>query len=789
MRSPRSPRPLVASVASLVLLVAVAGCSSGSDDPSASGPSSNRSSTGTAAPDLPPPLEAVWTGPGIDYPELVTSEAAVDIEGSRTVLAIDPATGEELSTFTAPGALKICYVSPQVSQGHLVGLLMRTRGKPCTIAGALDITTGKLLWKQDLPGDPPYHEGRSVAVGDKALLATLNCDEIRRLSLRTGRLLSIIAPGDRKCGHETVTDGTVVAMLDDPETAQTPDDHGTGFIPPSDAKGAFELYDADSGTQLWSHPVATTRGAGVSAVVSPTEPTILTTTEGGHTVTRLWSDDGTPGPALPLSPDDHYGLDVVGSTDDVLVVRYPQSDSPEVLVGYDVSTGSELWRFRPPGDPLRPAEIGLDGDDLVVATATAGGTYLDRYALADPNDEAGQHTLGLATGMPVAVLGDLVVTGDGSAWSGYRVPVDPDAPHIAVPPPAYGPGGDAWEDGDVRPEDISLACTEISSETLLLAGLDWGDLPTPADCHWNESYRPSYLDRSLVVDVTAVQPGQDSTGEPTSATQAAEEYAYGVTGNSYPGKDAPPTTVEPDVVLPMLPEGDALGEQGWGAFADAGADPYEGYPTRLVTRWHNVVIDVSALQNVRIESRMVEAAPPGRLQDAVYAATGEILARLGAEVDLPQPGADGPVSDVVDVCDALRAQGTRLVPGAKPRRQAPVDGQSVCSWLTDNSEVTVLAYAVPGAVDGTSGVDRAAEVETTLPGGTARERRVPGISAPSRYDRYLSKDQSYSSRTLVTRRDNLVVWFYYSAYPKPPEASVLDAALARMVRTVLQANT
>ena len=53
------------------------------------------------------------------------------------------------------------------------------------------------------------------------MLATLNCDEIRRFDLATGRPLGVIAPGDRKCANETATDGRVIAVMADPETAET----------------------------------------------------------------------------------------------------------------------------------------------------------------------------------------------------------------------------------------------------------------------------------------------------------------------------------------------------------------------------------------------------------------------------------------------------------------------------------------------------------------------------------------------------------------------------------------
>lgn len=57
----------------------------------------------------------------------------------------------------------------------------------------------------------------------------------------------MLAPHDRKCGNEADSDGQLIALWHDPETAATPDGHGTGFIPPHDSAAALELYDADSG--------------------------------------------------------------------------------------------------------------------------------------------------------------------------------------------------------------------------------------------------------------------------------------------------------------------------------------------------------------------------------------------------------------------------------------------------------------------------------------------------------------------------------------------------------------
>jgi hypothetical protein len=242
-------RALLVSVLVGSLLAACTG-----DDGSDPEPSAPTSSAGAeeAAVVSPPVLAERWTStPIADASRLLLrpgppgAATLVLSDDSKRVVGLDAATGEVRWQW-APSSGRICDTSPGVNTAGVLGVLLDAGPGKCARVAALDTATGQLLWSRTVPGSPPYWQGLAVGVGERTVLAQMFCDEVVRYAAGTGRRLASLAPRDRKCAMESAIGQGLVAVIDDPETPDTPDDYGTGFIPPSTERVARELYDADT---------------------------------------------------------------------------------------------------------------------------------------------------------------------------------------------------------------------------------------------------------------------------------------------------------------------------------------------------------------------------------------------------------------------------------------------------------------------------------------------------------------------------------------------------------------
>ncbi|MEO9324126.1 PQQ-binding-like beta-propeller repeat protein [Nocardioides sp. C4-1] len=776
-----SSRTLAAAVA-LTVAVGLAACSGDDDGPGGDDPSSSP----VAPVETPPGLEATWTQPGLALSSyrapVVVGDVLVE-SVDRTVRGLDLTTGETSWTATMPPGLRTCQVAPQGSESGFVGLLLRGGGRRCTVVAALDTRTGELAWTREVPGEPPYHEGRSVATGATTIAATFNCDALHRFRLRDGKPLGVIAPTDRKCAMETATDGRVVLALDDPETAATPDDRGTGWIPPHDAAGAFELWDLDSGRLRWRRPIATTRGASVSAVISSTGPTtVLALEEKSFHTMRVVGPQGRPGPYLGRRLGSEPPT-VVGEHDGVVVLRYDAS----LLFAYDTTTGEELWHLAHAG----PADVTDEGvvlatDAYVPTDGTSGWqTWLTRVDLRGGDDVV---TLGSAPGQGALFLdGDRVVVGGAL----YALPDDGEERAYDVPPSPIGPD---WGADDLTDDDVLLACDAVGSETLGLLGLDHPDLPRPADCTWRDSADPTYLEQSLRVSVQAFRPGRALSGgaratspseeprELTGPEMAADQVAWQVE-NGTASYLAPVR----EVSLP------GLGEQVWAA------SPYDsttgGSSARVVVRWRNVLVDVIGSQDTRVEDRRYGAVPDDQVQPAVLAAVGEVLEGLGAAPEERVVPATPTTEAVVpSVCRTLRAEAATLAPGTRASDQTPRgDGstgpsrQSACVWWgpddDDVPDLDAMVHVVPAGPLGTTAEEEAREL---LRGGFARAKPVEGLpGVRARFFRYVSDDGTYRSVGIDAIRGDTVVSIDYTDPEGGFDRAEGDRIAVRLVRRLL----
>ena len=601
------PRPGVMSMATTVIcLLALAACSDA--EPA---PRTGEAPSAEPTAESPPRLEEEWRIRARVFAGSVQVRMTPDVlalVSEENLRGVDRRTGEERWTVRPPRDLnRICFTSEQISPDGLVGVLMAGRGRDCTVAGAVDLDRGKLLWTRTMPSAPPYHSGHGVTVGDTTLSAEMFCDEMRRFSLRDGKPLQTLAPRDRKCAMEAASNGELIAVLNDPATPRTPDDHGTGWIPAVGEPVGLELYDADSGRRLWRRAVSN-EGASVDDVVS-TEPTILTRTLRGHKLTQIYGPDGRPGPylgkQLPAFGSDK--LQVLGHPDGLLVATYPVGNplgGDHVVYGYDDRTDEERWRL-PVAAGWRP--VGADGTGVLMAGAgyTEDGQpeqWLTRHDLDDPSEV---ETLGSVAGRGIlAADGSTIYTVTDNEILAYSLPAS--GPEGA--PELTAAAGIEWAEDDVRPEDAAGACDAVTPETLARLGFQSPGLPAPVDCRFAESFEPRHVHRELHVSVQVVPP---NSAEDQPATEAAEAAVTDVA-----------------VSMSPTPADRVLGDESWSSRERAGL----GWTGSMVARWRNVIVTVTATQEVLLEDRRAFSVPARELQAAARVAAAQVLEAIRSSV-------------------------------------------------------------------------------------------------------------------------------------------------------------
>lgn len=758
------PHRALGSALGAVLGVALLVSCSGDDTTDRS--AGNGPSAGSVDP--PPPLTEVWRsrppqGSTLSTSTRVTPTHLVLVE-SKVLRGYDLTDGAEAWTMKPPKGLgRFCLVSPQVNQDGVAGVLMGGRGRDCTVAAALDTADGSLLWRRTMPSAPPYHSGHGVSVGDDALTAEMFCDEVRRFDLSDGAPLRTLAPRDRKCGMESASNGQLIAVLNDPETAATPDDRGTGLIPPHASVGALELYDADTAKLLWRHEVQT-KGASADAVVSD-DPVVLTRTLRGHRLTQIYGASGKPGPYLgkALVEFGPQRLEPIGRVGDTLVATYTDADeglaggdlNATSIFGYDLTTGEELWHRALD----QPSGVWVHDGSLLTATPVQvpgdeGRTWLQRTSAADPSQI---ETLGSLPqeSRVLAVADGVVIASEEEGLVAYEIP-DSGGAYDAPPSPTEP----AWAEDDIRPETVAFACEAVRPSTLRLLGFQSPRLPPPADCGYDERYQPDYVDRSLRVTVTAHAPSADAT-----AVEAAEQAT----------SDGPEHLTA------------SLGDEAWFGSSDG----IDGRRTWVTVRWRNVVVSVDARQEALLEDRWAYQVPEAQLEDAAFAAAADVLRTIGASVEAPERGRDGRFRDVPDVCRLLADDAAALAPGAAATDVTPVAQperrEAGCHWGGADYQPELLAqvYAVPGSTaDRQRATKQAAEIFSSRASGAG----VGSLGDEAARDVFSFERGRSLDVTLRVRKDNLIVVVSYDKWDHPSRAE-MESQVEGLALKLLSAAT
>ncbi|WP_181786184.1 hypothetical protein [Streptomyces phytophilus] len=317
-------------------------------------------------------------------------------------------------------------------------------------------------------------------------------------------------------------------------------------------------------------------------------------------------------------------------------------------------------------------------------------------------------------------------------------------------------GPDGWREGDVRPETAEEACSGVSADTLALLRI----APARGEvCHW-ASDRASGTGQTLTVGVRAYTP--DREDDVTAAQAAASDF--------------PPDDVR------RLGAGAAESLRKVPGLGD-GAVTYRGGPTthKLLVRQRNVVVRVEAGTANRFDD--AATVPPAAADAAVLAAARDVLDAAGVPLDdggLPEPPepAAGDVRQAKPLCEALRAQGARLMPGTEPSAESPAGDQiRRCHWRGDGDDpgsrlfVEAAAFA-PSALRGRGGE---AEAVYALDQVAFGSEPLDGLGGKALV--HTETDDT----NLYVRKGNLLVRVWYVSPGPAPDRRAAAESVARTV--------
>ncbi|MFG3252591.1 hypothetical protein [Streptomyces sp. NPDC048172] len=429
------------------------------------------------APAKPPRLKQAWSvpssGDGV-YEPWKNSWLGKGILAFRTgqdgknLVGHATSSGEQRWQLPLPkGTERVCALSKGVNAKGIGGILLDAGDgdERCSVAAAVDIRRGKVLWSKPLgeTSEPPNNTP-GVSVGETTLTATVGFHGLARFSLeKDGRKLPALphVPKDRDGVDVIDHDGQHIALH---------------------TRSEFAVYDADKGTRLWHRPVAR-EGARLEGLVSA-DPVVLDAQEKGHRNYRAY------GPGKPLGKElitTNREAPLTGRG--ILVATF--ADDPRTYA-YDMRTGKRAWTAKRTAAEL---DVGIRNGALLSARQYSS---LEKWLVTHDLRTGAPRTLGRLTGLKAAArpfatdARRLYVLGQTRAGAqrliAYELPPRGTAKRY-TPPATQTP----------VQNPLGAACDAVTPRTLRTMKLA-DDRPPPESCHWVEQYEPRGVKRELEVE-------------------------------------------------------------------------------------------------------------------------------------------------------------------------------------------------------------------------------------------------------------------------------------------------
>ncbi|MFE2727259.1 PQQ-binding-like beta-propeller repeat protein [Kitasatospora sp. NPDC059327] len=345
---------------------------------------------------------------------------------SYGIRALNSADGKELWTITPPaGAKEFCAVSYGVNSKHIAAVALNTGDSDCSTVGAVDISTGKLLWSAKVSTD--RMSSPTLSVTEKVI--GIGGNVAGAVNIADGSPVWQFQPRDKDCNVYGKAAGNQIAVSDRC--------YGSNANP----KSQLVLVDTDTGKATSAAPIPLTGSIErVDKVVSD-QPLVLLVTNGPNGDYILPFDKSNK-PLTPMSvkepgadslrlsgQSDAFTQNVVSGT-----TLYVQTNPSKPAVNaYDLTTGKRLWSSTGgTNDGIRLVS-GTDKDGKVRAVLDMGYGKDAKVVTLSPTDGAGTE-LGTITSQKGAdFIGssttEYVLQSDGSLY-GFARGASSDAPVV-----------------------------------------------------------------------------------------------------------------------------------------------------------------------------------------------------------------------------------------------------------------------------------------------------------------------------------------------------------------------
>ncbi|AUY49485.1 hypothetical protein C2142_11645 [Streptomyces sp. CB01881] len=336
---------------------------------------------------------------------------------SSGIRGLNSADGKELWTIAPPaGSKEFCAASYGVNSKHIAAVALNTGDSDCSTVGAVDVSTGKLLWTAKVSQD--RMSSPTLTVTEKVI--GIGANMAGAVNISDGSPVWQFQPREKDCSVYGKAAGTQIAVSDRCYGLNTT------------VKSQLVLVDTDTGKTTSSAPITLTGSIErVDKVVSD-QPLVLLVTNGPNGDYILPFDKSNK-PMNPMSVKepgadslrlsgqaDAFTQSVVSGT-----TLYVQTNPTKPAVNaYDLTSGKRLWSATGGATDGIRLVSGTDKDGKVRAVLDMGYNKDSKLVTLSPADgsvsELGNLTQNKAADSVYASSTEYVVQSDGSLFGFAR---------------------------------------------------------------------------------------------------------------------------------------------------------------------------------------------------------------------------------------------------------------------------------------------------------------------------------------------------------------------------------
>ncbi|MFI6849441.1 PQQ-like beta-propeller repeat protein [Kitasatospora sp. NBC_00085] len=345
------------------------------------------------------------------------ADKAIVRADSYGIRGLNSADGKELWTIAPPaGSKEFCAASYGVNSKHIAAVALNTGDSDCSTVGAVDVSTGKLLWTAKVSQD--RMSSPTLSVTEKVI--GIGGNMVGAVNISDGSPAWQFQPREKDCSVYGKAAGAQIAVSDRCYGLNTT------------TKSQLVLVDTDTGKTTSGAPIPLTGSIErVDKVVSD-QPLVLLVTSGPNGDYILPFDKSNK-PMNPMSVKeagadslrlsgqaDAFTQSVVSGT-----TLYVQTNpSKPAINAYDLTSGKRLWSSTGSASDGIRLVSGTDKDGKIRAVLDMGYNKDSKLVTLSPADgsvsELGNLTQNKAADSMYASSTEYVVQSDGSLYGFSR---------------------------------------------------------------------------------------------------------------------------------------------------------------------------------------------------------------------------------------------------------------------------------------------------------------------------------------------------------------------------------